>query len=143
MTCRQHRSTRKGRMISVEGEHRRRAMFRNPLREEYVVIKVDQGVVEQERAADYAVHKAGVGTLIVELKGGDVRHACRQVASTVDIVGRCEIPHGKIAGLVICTRFPAVDTTIQRLQNDFRRRVGCRLKVSSSQTEFEFADLFS
>lgn len=142
MTCNQHRSTLRGRVITLNGENKRKASFRNPGLKKYNIVKVDQGVVTQQRAADYVLNQEEVGSLIVELKGSDVRHACRQVAATVELLNGCGFRHKIIAGLVVCTRFPAVDTTIQRLQNDFKRRVGRRLKVSSSQTEFNFSDLF-
>ncbi|WP_426699895.1 hypothetical protein ACPPVV_10805 [Rhodanobacter sp. Col0626] len=118
------------------------AIFANPRRQIYHIIKVDGGLVEQQRAADYVVCRPGVGNLVVELKGKDVGVACGQIEATLSIMNGCKDNRFPVAGLIVCTRVPCFDTKVQGLKSYFAKKYKSRLTVCSSKNKFDFEKLF-
>jgi hypothetical protein len=92
------------------------AVFSNSENHEYLKIQFDGCVVKGSIACDWLVAKKGVGTVAVELKGSDVDHAAEQVMAGLQYVVNCaELPQ-RLAGLIVCTRYPRIDTKIQRIK---------------------------
>ena len=75
-----------------------------------------------QRAADFVVSQAKIVDVIVELKGGDVDHACTQVESTRNFWrSHKEYDQGQIIGAwIICSQFPRASTKIGRYRENFR-----------------------
>src|SRR4051812_27602069 len=69
--------------VKVE-ENKSRAVFSNPDRREYAVTKIDGCLVTEGRRADYVVTKEERVSVLVELKGVDVSHACDQLFASVE-----------------------------------------------------------
>jgi hypothetical protein len=123
--------------VKVE-EKGRKAVFLNPTRAEFYVTRIDGCIVQNARAADYMVTKCGVGDIVVELKGTDTVHAVSQIAAAIPIVrggGHCT---GRFVGLIVCRRYPKVDTSLQRARSAFRKSFRTRVHVVSRNREYDF-----
>jgi hypothetical protein len=142
MTCKPFRSTHRESKIRI-GENGRFATFCNPTKETYYVIQVDRGLAKNNtKSADYVLSKRSGYDLIIEFKGADVDHACKQIEATIDVVKSCRKPMTRIAGLIVSTRSPALDTRVQLLKNRFKKNYNSKLKVSSGNREHRFSDFF-
>lgn len=123
-------------------ENGRSAVILNSGRARFFVTKVDGGLVRNEPAADFVISKVNAGDLVVELKGADVDRACQQIESTILTLRSCVAQRGPMAGLIVCSRVPAIDTKVQRLKAKFRREFSSKLVVRSSNAEFAFESFF-
>lgn len=141
MSCKAYRTRSSVSNIKIE-DHGMSAVFLNPRRQVHHIVKVDGGLVAQQRAADYVVSKPGVGDLVVELKGKDVGVACKQIEATLCIMDRCEEKRSPVAGLIVCTRVPCFDTKVQGLKSYFAKKYKSRLTVCSSRNKFDFEKFF-
>jgi hypothetical protein len=85
-----------------------------------------------ERAADFVVSFPKAVDVIVELKGGDVDHACTQVESTrVFWRSHNEYEQGQVIGAwIVCTEYPRSSLKVQRYRERFRA-LGCILLISA------------
>ncbi|MBB5208362.1 hypothetical protein [Chiayiivirga flava] len=126
-------------------EGARSAIFLNAAREKYVKTKVDGCLLNNVLAADFVVTQSGKGSVIVELKGTDVERAVKQVAATIEFFQKCEAAKQKqkMAGLVVCSRYPRFDTKLQRLSSEFTRKYKVPLHVVSKNDEFEMDRVLS
>lgn len=131
-----------GSNITVK-ERGRRANFRNPDRHSFLKIQVDGCLLnEKYKKADWIVTKVGIGSIIIELKGKNLDQACQQLKETLDHP-RCK-PwlEARKAMLIVCSRYPSIDTTVQRLQLKARKQ-GVRLNVVCDQGNFIFEDMLA
>lgn len=120
--------------IVLPHENKMIARFSNEGRELHTYYEVDGCLVENERAADYVVIKDGVGAVVVELKGRDVRSGARQITETARQMRRFQAQRhgGRIAGLLVSVRVPqGARTDLQRAQEAFRREFGRDLSTSN------------
>ncbi|MBA4056208.1 MAG: hypothetical protein C0490_15950, partial [Marivirga sp.] len=101
---------------------KRFAVFLNKEKTTYIKRRMDGGLVKNITAADWMLSKPNVGDVIVELKGRDVAHALDQVAATADFAVQSGIAQKKVAGLVLCTEHPGINTKIQIAMNKFAVR---------------------
>lgn len=139
--CKPHRVIKEVSKVKVE-EHGKSAVFLNPKREKIHVTRVDQGVVENECSADFAVSKIGVDDVIIELKGKEVVRAFEQIIATAKILRSCRKNASPIAGLIVCTRVPATDSKAMRLKNQFTQQHKAMLKICASNREYSFDEFF-
>lgn len=70
-------------LVKVE-ENKRKATFRNPQRKEFRVGRIDDCLVKSGIRSDYFVLEPGTGTVLIELKGTDVAHACAQLFASAE-----------------------------------------------------------
>lgn len=124
-----------------EKKTRTKAVFNNPSKGELVVTSFDGCVVANDTAADFIVSKNGFGDLIVELKGRDVEHGATQATATADYITRNKMRQGRIAGLIVCKRYPKEDSILQRRQNAFAKKFKGPLKTSE-KIEHDFTKCF-
>ncbi|MFK4870761.1 hypothetical protein [Novosphingobium sp. ZW T3_23] len=121
-------------------ERGRRANFKNPGRSTFQKIQVDKCLVKDGKKADWIVRKIGVGSIVVELKGKDLDQACRQLLATVEHPDCQPWLQEQKALLIVCSRYPSVDTTVQKVRLAARKR-GMRLSVVCDQGDFIFEDV--
>lgn len=121
------------------------AVFLNKERKKYLKFLMDGGLVVNETCADWMLARDHIGNVVVELKGGDVHHAMKQVhAATKFAKENGLLRGGKVAGLVICTQHPAIDTKIQRARNEYQKLYNGPLHSKSGGCgEFEFERVLS
>lgn len=120
----------------------RSVTLQNPSRAALWKTRIDGGIVKNQCAADYVVSKPRVGDLVIELKGKEVSRACEQVIATAEMLKNCTGERGRVAGLIICSRFPANDTKIQRLKAEFARRFKGILKIRTGASPECFDTFF-
>lgn len=117
------------------------AVFSNAHRAQYTVVRFDGCVIKQATACDFIVEKQGVGRLAIELKGCDVAHATEQVEVALNFLknnGKTDLPVG---GLIICTRVPSNDTTIQRMRLKLAKAFRAPLTVRTNGKDLDFDSL--
>jgi hypothetical protein len=125
-------------LIKVE-EHRRKAVFRNPKRDPYEVSLIDGCLIDDGVRADFLVSEVGKASVIVELKGSNVAHACEQVIASASHEAIKPLLHGKIGFLIISSRFPRFDTYVAKAKQRCARELKAGFHVVCSQGEFDIA----
>lgn len=119
--------------VKVE-EQRRKAIFLNKSNAEYKIGRIDGCLVTDGPRADYFVSGDNTSVLI-ELKGCNIDHACAQLFSAVD--HRDVRPHleQSIGFLIICSRFPAQNTAVQRAMALARKKYNAKFFVFTNKRE--------
>lgn len=127
--------------IKVE-ENGRKVVISNKSREKYTKLKIDGCLVKQEIASDWAISKEEFGDLVIELKGCDVYHAVDQINASIIFLDSNKIRNGKLACLIVCSRYPRIDTKIQRAQSTIAKKYKAPLHVTTQNKEYDFSSLF-
>lgn len=123
------------------GENGRVATFLNPDREEYTVGQIDDCIIKEGVRCDSFVSNSDHVALI-EFKGCDVDHACEQLLTAASHTAL--IPHTnhkKKSLLIVCSRFPRNNTSVQRFQAKAMREHGARLKVVCNRIELHLGKI--
>ncbi|NBN63316.1 hypothetical protein [Pannonibacter tanglangensis] len=124
--------------IKVE-ERGRKAIFLNPQQTTYEVGRIDGCLVNTGKKADYFVSNA-TKTVIVELKGKDIRQACAQLFEAAEHPSVKPHIKGSLGFLVICSRVPAADTSVQVAQQKARKKFGAKFRIFCNQRELSISD---
>jgi hypothetical protein len=114
--------------VKVE-ENASKALFTNVANETFLITRIDGCLVKNGVRADYLVRKTNVASVIVELKGSNVSHACDQIFASMcnnDVKQRLE---KQIGFLIVCTRIPKFDTSIAKAKQLAARKYKCGLHV--------------
>ena len=119
--------------VRVE-EQKRKAVFINEDRAEYTVGRIDGCLVADGIRADYFVSGSGVSVL-VELKGCNIDHACAQLFSAADHEKVKPHLEGKIGFLIICSRYPTFNTSVQKAMALAKKKYGAKFYVYTNQRE--------
>lgn len=127
--------------IKVE-ELKRKAVFKNAARVEFIKVQVDGCAIKGRKAADWLVERDGVGQIIVELKGKNVEQGVKQVLETADFWKKNKLRQGKLAGLIVCSQYPQVDTAVQKAKQSFATRHKAQLHVVCGNREYVFENVF-
>lgn len=127
--------------IKVE-ENGRKVIISNQLKEKYTKLKIDGCLIKQETASDWAISKKDFGDLVIELKGCDVDHAVDQIKASIVFLETNKLRNGNLACLIVCSRYPRVDTKIQRAQATIASKYKAPLHVTTQNKEYTFASLF-
>lgn len=114
------------------------ATFSNPGRTQFTITRFDGCVVKNSVACDYLVEKCGSGGLAVELKGADVAHATKQVEAGLRHLRAGGSSTGPVGGLIVCTRVPSNDTTVQRMRLEFAKKYRAPLTVRTNGAGLDF-----
>ena len=118
------------------------ALINNETRNTYEIIHFDGCEIIGSLAADFVIHHPAVGDCIVELKGSDVNHALDQVTETAKYLAHRALRRGKLAGLVISTKYPRIDTKVQRCKAMFKSKWNAKLTVQPNLKPINFQSLF-
>jgi hypothetical protein len=98
-------------IVKVE-ENSKKAIFKNKDRSEFSITKVDGCLITEGRRSDYLVSRIGSVSLLIELKGACLEHACNQLLATAEnskIKGLLERRFGL---LVVAARYPSFDSHV-------------------------------
>lgn len=136
-------TTRKRVPRVVVEEKKSKATFLNDERAWFEITEVDGCLCRNEVAADFAVTKEQIGTVIIELKGSDVPHAVEQVLATAAYWRQHQPACPSMAGLVVSRQRPNYSTSVQRAQLRFARNFKGPLHVVSSNREYHFEKVLS
>lgn len=127
--------------IKVE-ENGKKVIISNDTKEKYTKLKIDGCLLKQKTASDWAISKEEFGDLVIELKGCDVDHAVDQIKASIVFLETNNLRNGKLACLIVCSRYPRVDTKIQRAQMEIASKYKAPLHVSTQNREYTFPSLF-
>lgn len=94
------------------------------------VFVVDGCVITSGERCDYLVLPNKTAAVFVELKGGDVEKGLSQLRSSLNKLATSIKSRSRYAVLVP-TRWPLPHYQLQRAQDEFRKKLGCKLKVKN------------
>jgi hypothetical protein len=122
--------------IKVE-ENRRKAVFRNYDNLEYEDSKIDDCVIKEGPRCDRLVSKVGKISVLIELKGSGVSHACTQLFESVEHPSVKPLLQEKIGFLVVCSKYPRFDTFVMKAKQMAARKYKAGIHVVCDQGEFD------
>ena len=126
-------------VITDPGSGNNRSKFRieNPQRLEVRVIQVDDCVIKEELRCDYLVIVPGKDKssdsqeIYFELKGSDVEHAIKQIATTIQKLD-LSVSASKLC-FIASTRCPINSTQIQNLKKKFKKKYNAKLTIKNGE----------
>lgn len=121
----------------------RKAIFLNQAKKKYTKTRIDGCLIKHKTAADWLISQEESGQVIVELKGKDVDHATDQILETADFIKKSKLLAPKIAGLIVSTEYPAINTKVQRAQVKFATTFKGPLHVVTKNYEFLLENVLS
>ncbi|WP_395685023.1 hypothetical protein [Caenimonas koreensis] len=127
--------------VKVSDARSTSAIFLNPKLETFHLIRFDGCVVKNTAACDWLVVKPNSATIAVELKGCDVDHAAEQILASMEYLKGKELGKLRLAGLIICSRYPKVDTKVQRLKQKLATKFRAPLHVMTYGRNLDFEKL--
>lgn len=118
----------------------RRATFDNAEHARIMIVDLDCWISNPDIAmADYVVAKPGLVDVIVELKGKDIKHAVKQIESTLGMWKKTPPLSDKIGGLIVFTRSPLRSAEISDTKKRLLQKYGLWLEMDKDQkTEYRF-----
>jgi len=122
--------------IKVE-ENRKKAVFRNGDRDTFEVSQVDDCLITDGVRCDKLVTKKGVASVLVELKGVDVAHACDQLFGTAVHENVVPLLEDKVGFLVICSRSPRFDGFVAKAKQKAARQFKAGFHIITNEGEFD------
>lgn len=123
--------------IKIE-EMKRKAIFLNPNKVDYIKGKIDGCLVDDGIRADYFISGEGKSVL-VELKGCNIAHGCEQLFSAAEHKKVRPYLTGKLGFLMICSRFPSHDTSVQLAMSKAKRKYGAKFLVLTKEREVDMS----
>lgn len=123
-------------LVKVE-ENKKKAVFRNKVAANYDISQVDGCLITEGMRCDKLITKTGVVSVLVELKGRDVAHACDQLFATVEHPSIKEILEKKIGFLVICSKVPRFDGFVVKAKQRAAKTYKAGFHVVCNQGEFD------
>lgn len=129
--------------IIVVSENKRKAKFRNPERKKYSVSTIDGCLIKDGVRADYLVTEEAEASVLVELKGADVSHACDQLFASAKNEKVKNLMRKSIGFLVVCSKYPRFDTFIARAKTKAARQYKAGFHVLCDQREVDIHEIVS
>ena len=120
-------------------ENKRQAVFINPSKLKYSVSIIDNCLVKSGIRADYLVTEASSMSVLVELKGTDVQHACEQLFTSAENDAVKPLIAKKMGFLVICSKYPRFDGFVAKAKQQAADRYKAGFHIVQKQGEFEIA----
>lgn len=128
--------------IKVE-ENGRSVVVLNSGGEKFKKIRVDGCLVVNETASDWVIAKPGSGDVVIELKGCDVDRAVEQIDATMQYLERNNMRNGVMGGLIVCSRYPKIDSKIQLARQRIAKKFKSPLHIVTRNHEYSFDVLVS
>ncbi|MFA1602363.1 hypothetical protein ACDW82_01765 [Alcaligenes faecalis] len=119
--------------VKVE-EKSRKAVFVTDGKSEYIKGRIDQCLIKDGVRADYFVSGEGK-TVLIELKGCNVSHACDQLFKAVEHENVKPYLNEKIGFLVICSKYPTHDTSVQLAMSKAKKKYKAEFRVYTNKRE--------
>lgn len=134
------RTTTKNPKVPV-GENGRKAIFINDARAEYEVVEVDGCLITTGVRCDRLVSEVGVASALVEFKGGDVGHACKQLIETAENPSVKPLLEEALGFLIVSSRYPRFDTAVRKAKDLCAKRFKAGFHVVCNQREVHIRKL--
>lgn len=126
----------KHKIIKINDPKSCHCYFNNACRHEVTKIKVDGCAITIGNKCDYALISPTFPENYVELKGGDVEHAVKQIASTINVLSHCPKTTPKRC-FVISTSNPLTTTQMQKFKFIFKKTYNAVLAFGRPGTTYE------
>lgn len=107
-------------------ENKRKCVFKNPEKHPLKKITVDGCQIIENAKCDYLVIDHSQNEYFVELKGKDLPHAVEQLEESIRRLSNMNA-HTKKFALIVASRYPSNDTTIQRAKAIFKKKYKAEL----------------
>lgn len=122
-------------LLSVE-ENKRKCVFQNPDRCMLTRIHVDGCQITEGPRCDYLILDHRQNEYFVELKGKDLPHAVQQLEASIRQLSSSG-KNIKRTALIVASRHPSNDTTIQKAKAEFKKKY--QVELMSKNTVLEVA----
>jgi hypothetical protein len=123
-------------LVQVE-ENKRKARFRNPAKKEYKITEIDDCIVKEGVRADWLISEIGNASVLIELKGSDVKHACDQLFASAEHLDVKPLLEKRIGFLVVCSKYPRFDTFVIKAKQHSANKYRCGFHVVQDKGEFD------
>lgn len=123
-------------IVMVE-ENKIKAKFRNKDRLDFRKSKVDACLVTEGQRCDYVVSKVNEVSILVELKGVGVEHACDQLFASVSHQNVKPHLERAIGFLVVCSKYPRFDTFVAKAKVRALKEFRAGFHVVVGEGEFD------
>lgn len=120
--------------ILVVKENKCKCIFSNPNQRLLTKIKVDGCQITEGVRCDYLILDHCRNEYFVELKGKDLPHAIEQLEASIQQLSAKDNAIKKQA-VIVSTRNPSNDTSIQRAKAAFKKKYGVELIPKNIQIE--------
>ena len=118
------------RKLVVVEENSRKYTLNNDLKKELIVYRIDNGIIKSnENKCDFGIYSEDAVLILIELKGKDYDHACKQITATIDSL---EIDkHVKIYARIVLSKgkTPQLRSSIETV---LKKKIASRGLKSSS-----------
>jgi hypothetical protein len=141
---------KRGDKIVVEHEKSKcKALFHNKSNKKFRLIKIDGCVIKSEKGnnpirADWMLEEQeDFRSVIIEIKGSDIKHAYNQIVATKKFVEKAGY-RNKLSSIIVCNKVPSFTTEDQDYSLKMRKEHKMKLKIKSKKLEIpNFDELFS
>lgn len=121
--------------LLVLEENKRKCVFVNPRGNLLTKVIVDGCQITEGVRCDYLVLDASQNEYFVELKGKDIPHAIEQLESTIRQLSiRKEVLK---TAVIVASRHPSNDTSLQRAKAYFKRKYGVELISKNTRIDIK------
>lgn len=124
--------------VKVE-ENRMKAVFKNDDRFKYEVSEVDGYVITTGIRCDKLVSRKDDHSVLVELKGRNVEHACDQLFASASHPNVQPLLKPNIGFLIICSKYPKFDTFVRKAKDRAMKQYRAGFHVVKNAGEFEIS----
>lgn len=122
--------------IKVE-QNKKKAIFDNPLRVEFEVSNIDGCVVTSGVRCDNLVSRKDDCSVLIELKGSDVSHACVQLFESAKHRDVVPLLKENIGFLVVCSKYPRFDTFVRKAKEKAAKEYAAGFHVVKNAGNFD------
>lgn len=116
--------------LLVVEENKRKCVFQNPDGHLLTKVQVDGCQITQGVRCDYLIIDHCRNEYFVELKGKDFPHAIEQLEATIKQLASMDIQIKRLA-IIVSSRFPSNDTTLQRAKVLFKKKYRAELQAKN------------
>lgn len=122
--------------VKVE-QNKRKAVFRNEERVDFEVSEIDGCLVTEGIRCDNLVSRKDDHSVMIELKGSDVSHACDQLFASVDHPEVTPLLKQNIGFLIVCSKYPRFDTFVRKAKDKAMKQYRAGFHVVKNSCEFD------
>lgn len=121
-------------------ENKSKIIFLNADRNKIRIIKIDGCVIKDNNTlrCDYGIEPCDEVEIYVELKESDIKHAVRQIESTISLLSNNPQKIRKLC-FIVSTRVPRQTTSIQQLKIQFKKKFNASFQIKNIQDNYDLS----
>jgi hypothetical protein len=123
-------------------ENKSKITFLNADRNKIQIIRIDGCVIKDNKTlrCDYGVVPCDEVEIYIELKGSDIKHAVRQIESTISLLSSNPQKIRKLC-FIVSTRVPRQTTSIQQLKIHFKNKFNASFQIKNIQDNYDLSSI--